>query len=443
MGRHILLIQKFILLFVLLTMGIGCKQNQTEKENQLAEEKSKEQKSSEEVTVFTKTTTDGISYSYTVAEGSGQKVPVLFLFDPAGNGRGCLDLYKNLSKELGWVLVCSNYHSNNIDPSSAIKGWVSIKKDVLANLPVDSLRMIGGGFSGGARQAVSFLAAGEAFRGIIGNSAGFPLIPEVMGKYFAFYGLYGNADMNLNEMENLGQALNKTNFLFHLHAFQGVHQWAPYEEMRKALVWMAGLAPMQISLSEEKVMEYLEAGTTKSSFEKIADQEYLLSRARLSGGRCIACEEKITQLLQAEESQKEIGERKKWRNFEERQIKEISADMGRLDMNAWKVKIDAWSADTLGQQEKALANKRILGYLSLLCYSAGNKELEKESARAGYIAQLYTLCDPKNAEAWVLLSRFYARTAQKGLALQAMEKAIAKGAAKEKLMAYPELSMLQ
>jgi hypothetical protein len=435
--------QKFILLAVLLTIGFACKQNQQQKDDQLAEEKSKEQKSSEEMTVFTKTTKDGISYSYTVAAGSGEKVPVVFLFDPAGNGRGCLEQYKNLSKELGWVLVCSNYHSNNIDPSSALKGWVSIKKDVMANLPVDSLRMIGGGFSGGARQAVSFLAAGEAFRGIIGNSAGFPLIPEVMSKYFAFYGLYGNADMNLNEMENLGQALNKTNFLFHLHAFKGVHQWAPYEEMRKALVWMAGLAPMQINIAGDKIMAYLEGGTSKSSFEKIADQEYLLSRARLSGGRCLSCEEKLTQLLQAEESQKEIGERKKWRNFEERQIKEISADMGRLDMDAWKLKIAAWRADTLGQGEKALANKRILGFLSLLCYSAGNKELEKESARAGYIAQLYTLCDPDNAEAWILLSRFYARSAQKGLALQAMEKAMAKGAAKEKIMAYPELRMMQ
>jgi hypothetical protein len=443
MGRHFLLESKLFVMMGFLLILFACKDQPQEKKFEEAANTPQEIKSNSDLSVFSKTTADGIPYSYTLPPSSSSKVPVVFFFDPAGNGRACLEQYKNLSKELGWVLICSNYHHNNIDPASALKGWVSIKKDVLGTLPVDSLRMLAGGFSGGARQAISFLAAGEAFRGIIGNSAGFPMIPEVMSKYFAFYGLYGNADMNLSEMENLDQALSKTNFLYHVHSFQGNHAWAPYKEMRKALVWMAGLQPMQNNIPPETVLQYLGNEYQKSSFEKIADQQYLMSRAKLTGSQCEECVTKIKNIEQSDESRNEIAERKKWRQFEERSLKEIQSNMGRLDMNAWKVKIDAWSADTMGQSEKALANKRILGYLSLLCYTAGNKELENESARAGYIAQLYTLCDPENAEAWILLSRFYARSSPKGLAIQAIEKAIAKGAAKEKIMAYPELKILQ
>jgi hypothetical protein len=431
---------KVLLAFVLMTV-ISCKQDRNPKqEEEVAIKDTTIQLP--EITVFTKTTHQGISYSYVSPDDSKNAAPVVFFFDPDGNGRKCLEKYKALSKELGWVMVCSNYHSNVSDPSSALSGWVSIKRDVLATLPADSLRMIGAGFSGGARQAIGFLAAGEAYRGIIGNSAGFPLIPELLSKYFAFYGMYGNADMNLSEMENLGEALKSTRFLYHIHSFKGQHEWAPVDEMRKALVWMSGLQTMQINIGQEELIQVLGNDENKSSFEKVADQEYLMSRAKLAGSDCVACLEKINTIQQSERSKKENEERKKWRSFEERSLKEIRAYMGSIQMPEWKAKIESWAADTSGNEEKALANKRILAYLSLLCYTAGNQELAKESARAGYIAQVYTLCDPENAEAWIMLARYYERMAEKGLAVQAIEKAIAKGAAKERIMNYPELKTM-
>jgi hypothetical protein len=169
----------------------------------------------------------------------GQRWPLVLVFDPAARGRVGVEPFVEGAERLGYVVACSNNARNGPwEPilAAARAMWV----DVTARLPIDSDRVYGAGFSGGARVA-SMLGTivGHPLSGVIGCGAGLAQTEKSVGFGGAtFYGIVGRDDFNFRELMALDRELDRTGVPHAVRLFDGGHRWPPPPLIAGALEWM-------------------------------------------------------------------------------------------------------------------------------------------------------------------------------------------------------------
>ena len=166
--------------------------------------------------------------------------PILFCYDPRGQGKVVTELYREAAERLGWIIFSSN-NSRSDDPKhDNLVVLNAMWSDSHKWLSLDEKRIYATGFSGGARLAWGMgYVYPKSTAGVIGVGAGTHYErPATKDTTFAWYGIVGNKDFNYLEVNKVGETLGSFQLPNRVESFPGPHSWPPAEYCSRALDWM-------------------------------------------------------------------------------------------------------------------------------------------------------------------------------------------------------------
>jgi predicted esterase len=170
-----------------------------------------------------------------------EKIPALFMFDPAARAKSTVEQYKTLADKYKVALFCS-YNSKNGSVDINNKAANAMINDALVRFPIDEQRIILSGFSGGSRFAYGYASQNQKVKGIIACGAFFPGNSNNLPKpAFNYSGLAGTFDFNFREGLAMRNQLIGENFPFQFIPFDGKHEWPTVESYERALVYQLSL----------------------------------------------------------------------------------------------------------------------------------------------------------------------------------------------------------
>lgn len=163
-----------------------------------------------------------------------KKWPLIFIFDPDGDGKKGVKLFSEAAEKYGYILVGSNnIKEGKIAPNLATYNRLS--EEILNIFPVHPSRIYTAGFSGGARLASSIAVLSDGIAGVIACGAGFSsAYPPKKNKFF-FVGISGETDFNLIELLNTTTFLKRMKFDTEHYIVEGGHAWPPSSVILKTI----------------------------------------------------------------------------------------------------------------------------------------------------------------------------------------------------------------
>ncbi|OFZ52938.1 MAG: hypothetical protein A3D92_24950 [Bacteroidetes bacterium RIFCSPHIGHO2_02_FULL_44_7] len=186
---------------------------------------------------------DRFTYRYAVRlppnYNSKTKYPVLFSFDPGGNGEDAAKRFAYAADNLGWIVVGSLDTRNGPWPPIR-RAQEAMLKDIPKRFSVNEKRFYAAGLSGGAR--MSFYIArnhSDQFKGVIACGAGLDDKKEGIIRNVAAYLCVGKNDSNLGEIQELYNKLDMAHAKVYKNEFDGGHEWPSPEIISQALDWIA------------------------------------------------------------------------------------------------------------------------------------------------------------------------------------------------------------
>lgn len=170
---------------------------------------------------------------------SSQKWPLLFVFDPEGNGPRAVQAFKEVSDEYGLIVVASNSIRNDVIEKNLAK-FDKLSIEVSKKFPIQNTRIFTAGFSGGARLATSIAVITNKIEAVIACGASFssntkyyPTKPN-----FYFIGITGIYDFNNTEMTSVKEYLTNKKIPNELFVFNGRHEWPDAPTLQEAFKWI-------------------------------------------------------------------------------------------------------------------------------------------------------------------------------------------------------------
>lgn len=342
--------------------------------------------------------------------------PIVFFFDPGGNGSLPLKHYQTLADSLGYILIGSNVSKNGQDMDETMTMWNALKNSCVNNLSINKNSIVLAGFSGGARVCCAIASKEPNIACIIANSAGAQQLDQLLNQHTLFIGMAGNGDMNRAEMLSLEQYLSGTSLIHYYIEFDGIHEWAPSKIMQKALM-IASLNAYQKNPGEinTALVERFIANQ-KKDIEKLkieghwveVYQELVILKKGAMGINTLA-DEDMDSLYN---DPKYIAAKNELLKLTSKET-EIQQELYKLmlenpDQTIWKNKIAQIRKNSLQKNKIGQMNQRLLGYASLVSYSLSNRNLvAKNYPLAELMVSLYEIADPENPEVYFFKAIIY------------------------------------
>ena len=350
---------------------------------------------------------------YIPAKGNLGALPVIYFFDPHGNGSLPLGKYKSLADSYNFILIGSNNSKNGNDLSMAENIWNALINDTQKRIKIDKNRIYTCGFSGGAKVATYIALKYPFVKGVIANGAGLQEITNAGDFKFSFTAVAGEGDMNRSDLVTINNDLDKTQSRHRIIFFDGIHEWAPesimniafagfdFDAMKEKMVPVNNTFINQyIEESKKRISEFMNKNTLVR-----AEEECKLSSNMLEGiaGEVNWFKEKAASI---EKAPAYIRQLEKEQDLEatETKIKEIFMHQFQAgDENYWmKTIADVKNKAQVKAPEGAMY-QRLQAYLSLAFYSISNQLITTgKNPDAAYFVDLYKKADPTNSEAWYL-----------------------------------------
>lgn len=188
-----------------------------------------------------------------------KKWAILYAFDPFGNGKSPVEIFRDAAEKYDFIIVGSNDSRNNLSAEKLSEIITAFWTDTHARFSIDEKRAYAAGLSGGARVANFFAAS---CRGCIAGvvacgatfTANFPL-DKPLG--FAVFGTVGTDDFNYPELVKAFEKLSEIKSANRLDVFDGRHGWLPKELAFDALAWLdlQAMKTGRMDLNEEFAAE--------------------------------------------------------------------------------------------------------------------------------------------------------------------------------------------
>ena len=176
------------------------------------------------------------SYALYVPEKNHLDIlPVIYFFDPHGNGTLPLNKYKTLADQYHFIFIGSNNSKNGNDYHTAESIWNTLFSDSKKRLPIDVNRVYVCGFSGGAKVAGYIALNHPEIKAVIAGGAGLPDATPPGDFRFSFTAIAGKGDLNMTDIVLFSSALDKTQTKHSIIFFDGKHEWAPENTMNTAI----------------------------------------------------------------------------------------------------------------------------------------------------------------------------------------------------------------
>lgn len=391
---------------------------------------------------------------YVPKKGGPGGMPVVFFFDPHGDGSLPLRKYQTLAEAYGFILVGSNLSKNGNDWPTTKKIWDNLYSEIARRLHPDENRFYVCGFSGGAKVASYVAIQRPGTRGVIAGGAGLPDGVSASDLPFSFTALAGEGDMNLTELVSLSAALDKTRTRHRIIVFDGKHEWAPLAVMDRAFAgwqleamhdgWLAKDAAF-IARVVAGDRSRVEAATRSGQLIQ-AEQACRVTISFLTGLTPEAewFRQKAVALDGDVRYQKEMRAREAVFAQESTIKAGYMQHFQQVDLPWFRQTIKDLNAKVAaGGPEKAM-DQRLLAYLSLAFYSFSNNLINSgrpDGTRE--FVEVYKMADPMNTEPWYFLAVVDVREGHTAQAEADLLKAVSLGFRdRERLRRQPEFKMV-
>jgi hypothetical protein len=363
--------------------------------------------------------------------------PVIYAFDPHGNGHIPVALMKNSAEKLEYIVVGSNNSRNGLGLDEINSIINNLLADTQQKISIETNRIYSAGFSGGARVACLMAQYTGKVKGVISCSAGFQ--PDNIPLTFRFIGVAGTQDMNYLEMKQLSDYLESFHQPHQFLVFKGKHQWPP-ESIISEAISVLELFAMRDSLiplnknyvsnfvinSNNRVSDLMRGGYTDSLAIALMLSER--NAQILDGLTDITSTQLVVEKLKRNtELQKYLKEQTSLENYESQKQSEFVSSFGTKPAGWWKNEIrflnDAVKSSS--GSLKADMSKRLLGYISLSCYGYVIRALNMQDwMAADYFTSIYLQVDPENPDCWYALACLQANTSKPKEAIESLRNAI-------------------
>jgi predicted esterase len=380
-----------------------------------------------------------VNYSLYIPQkySASKAYPIVYFFDPQGNGNLPVEKYQQLADRFEMILAGSYNSKNGLSWDKIQPQILVMMEDCKSKLSIDKNRVYTSGFSGGARIASGMAISGDEIKGVIGCGGGFPGKSNNIGYPFEYYGIVGEEDFNLGEMRQLDMSINNSGMTHYISEVKGGHQWPDAQEMHAAFLWLkmnamrknvfpknqllidslanAGMAEIKLKRKKNEHYEALVACKKWISFLKDLKSVETFKSEGNSLFQSESVKATLAQNSIIEEKEMELT-RKLWSAFEKE------------DMQWWKSNysnlLTLSQNSTLSREERSMY-KRIKGFLGLAAFSFSNSAIQQaDYEKALKFLQIYELVEPKNSEHAYLHAKIYAAKGNWKLAHSSLKKAV-------------------
>ena len=397
------------------------------------------------------------SQSYAVyipQHGATEKLPVIYFFDPHGDGSLPLEKYAALAETQHIILVGSNNSKNGNEWSMTETIWNTLTDDTKRRLPIDTSRVYAGGFSGGAKVAIYAGLNHHDVKGVIANGAAIADVATAPGVSFTFTAIAGRGDMNMTDLVSLNTALDKTPVKHRIIYFDGIHEWAPENAMRIAFygLQLDAMINKTLPLNQPLIMDVADSMKRRVQ-SALATNNYVVAREN-----CVLSVDIMDGLSSAVDWFKTedaaIGGNPAYQKQEqaaeellktEQDIKTVfNQELQAGDKTYWMKAIKDVQNKAHAKSAAGAMYQRLEAYLSLAFYSISNQLINgNKNSDAGYFVDLYKIADPTNSEAWYFSAVLDARSQNAKATEEDLIKAVSYGFEdKKRLLQQPEFQQL-
>jgi pimeloyl-ACP methyl ester carboxylesterase len=391
------------------------------------------------------------SYAIYIPLVATRQMPVMYFFDPHGNGSLPLNKYKALADKFGFVFIGSNNSKNGNEWGVTENILNKLFDDSRKRAPVSTQLTYVCGFSGGGKVACYSGFRHNEVKGVIAIGGAIPDMPDSNRRPFTFVAIAGEGDMNMTELVELSRQLDHTSTVHRLLTFDGKHEWAPVATMEVALSSLeldairAGLLPGDpgktnrfLVAAQKRIADYEKAGRLLK-----AAQEYKILAGLVKDGIITGRDDILAQYHSLESSSaysEQLKAQQHWLVTETVWKNEFMKRFEQLDTTYWDQTIPRLVAAARLSNDEGSMNKRLLAYLSLAFYSFSNQLLAgNRDEEARYFVELYKKVDPTNSEAWYFSAILHARERNSTVVQQDLETAAVNGFTdRQRLRQQPE-----
>jgi len=381
------------------------------------------------------------AYTYTlylpmgVKPGTGQSWPVIIAFDPHGSGLFPVQKYRELAEKYGYILIGSDDSKNGQTAAETRNISTALFTEIINNYPSDTSRIYLAGFSGGSRVASLVALTNNKVRGVIGCGAGFPGLNRIPDEKFDYFGCVGLADFNLNEMVQLDNLLTKMSFRHFIITFDSTHAWPPGEIMEEGILWLTFNAMKdRIIKTDQKLIDSFRNRMDKKAKNILNEGKYL-EAASIIGFELNALQgladttiisKSLTGLKQTPAYNRQSNLRSEMLATEQNEQQMMTGQLFVKDAKWWKNQISKYEKP--GDVEENMKNKRLLSFLSLLCYSNANAAMKQYNTELSLkVIDIYELADPGNPEPNYLRAILFMHRNDTTMSMNQLQKAVSKG----------------
>ncbi|MEO8822594.1 MAG: hypothetical protein ABI366_03395 [Ginsengibacter sp.] len=379
------------------------------------------------------------SYALYIPEISSNKpMPVIYFFDPHGDGLLPVKKYKALADRFHFILAGSSNSKNGNNFDDAENIFDAMKEDVPKRIPVDAGRIYLCGFSGGAKVATFLGLHFPGIKGVIAIGAGLEDITLAGNFKFSYTAITGNGDLNMTDLVSIDKILEKTTTHHRIIFFDGIHEWAPESTMDIALEGLQ-LDAMRDNLipKDTSFINQFVSGMTRKIEEEANDNGWIKAQqnCKLAAALLEEVTDQVNWFHQKENSientaafQKEENERQILLQKEESLKSLYQQKFMNSDENYWNKTISEVMVKAKAKTSEGQMYQRLQAYLSLAFYSISSQMINKDQNKAAdFYVSLYKLADPTNSEVWYFSAIVDARNNNAVKAKEDLEKAIALG----------------
>jgi hypothetical protein len=358
---------------------------------------------------------DDQSLSYSLYIPSGYDLdhlwPIIYCFDPKGDGKLPVSLFKDIAEKRGYIIVGSNDSKNGTDAGYLNQIINSLFSDTKSKLSIDDKRIYVAGFSGGSRVATACALSYPNVAGVIGCSAGYQ--PSEGQPNFYFIGMAGDSDMNYLEMKMLDLELEKMSKPHEFNVFEGKHHWPPKQYLADAVLSFDLLAMKMQNIPIDKQLinsmlklklsniENLEKSTNLDSLLKAHE---IIKNAITEFSGLIDVSELMKNLNSLDNNSELTQYINKQNSIESEEVKmqQIFIDAFKNEnISWWKSEIKKLTAvsQTGKSSLERLSAIRQMAFISLVSYSYVSSVIAQNNwnAAANFLI-IYGLSDPENPD---------------------------------------------
>jgi len=381
------------------------------------------------------------SQSYEVYLPNGytdqQKWPVIYVFDPHGDGKFAVEHFKYAAEKYGYMVLGSNNSKNGLQ---TLEHTLEVLiNDAPKSYSIDPNRQYSGGFSGGGRVAV-MMATKYNNKGIITCGAGMSgFDPQSAPSKFDIFAIAGREDFNYDEVMAIQQQFANTDWRYITAAFDGGHNWPSPYLLSKALLWFELNAMKDGLISKDKDLETQTLDSIKlSTDEYIKKGQFLKATDELKMGISF-----IDRLLGTKKLENKLNDLQSQDGYineiqKVEQLKLMEQQLRNEYMQGFNTQnLDWWNSELVTLSDKIKTSNdlftrqmysRIKGFLGIVCYSFTSKAIaESNIDLANKCVAIYQKVEPQNPDCFFYKAILLDKNNRSKEAVDTFKKAVSLG----------------